>query len=469
MINNKNSKNTFNIISPVDDKIIATYEYAQNSTITKTLSNAKKAQLKWKNISLTDRKYLVSKAIDNLVSMKDKIAHTITLQMGRPISQSPSEVLTLTQRAKYMIDIAEESLCDIKPNPEDGFIRFLRKEPLGLILVLVPWNYPCLTAINSIIPALVAGNSVILKSSDQTAGISEIFYNAFKMAGIPEYVFSTLHLDIPTIAKVIAMPDIDFVAFTGSVAGGLAVQKAASNKFIGVGLELGGKDPAYVLDDADLDFTVENLVDGAFFNSGQTCCSIERIYVKEAIFDIFIDKFLSLSLQYKLGNPLDKETNLGPMVRSSAKESVQNYINEALAKGAKALIPSDKFKDVLNLGKAYMAPQILVNVHHSMPFMMEEVFGPAVGIMPVKNDEEAIELMNDSPYGLTASIWSTDMDRAIYLGERIETGTVFLNRCDYLDPSLAWTGVKNTGRGISLSKLGYDQLTRVKSYHLRHI
>ena len=370
------------------------------------------------------------------------------------------------ERAQHMINIASEALADIEVESNDSFHRFIRREPLGTVFVLAPWNYPYLTSVNAIIPALMAGNTVILKHATQTPLCAERYAAAFAFAGLPDGVFQHLHIDHAQVAQVIGDECVDYVAFTGSVSGGEAVQTAIGSRFIHAGLELGGKDPAYVRADTDLDFAVENLVDGAFFNSGQSCCGIERIYVQESLFDDFVKSFVALTKTYKLGNPLDPETTLGPMVRPSAATFAQNHIDEALAKGAKAWIDQASFQ-AHNPGSAYMAPQVLTQVDHTMAVMSEETFGPVVGIMSVKDDEEAIRLMNDSDFGLTASIWTKNIDKALELGDQLETGTCFMNRCDYLDPALAWTGVKNSGRGCTLSALGYEALTRPKSFHLR--
>jgi acyl-CoA reductase-like NAD-dependent aldehyde dehydrogenase len=279
-------------------------------------------------------------------------------------------------------------------------------------------------------------------------------------------VFQHLHMDHAQTARVIGDARIGFVAFTGSVPGGHAVQRAAAERFIATGLELGGKDPAYVRQDAPLASTIENLVDGSYFNSGQSCCGIERIYVHRAVYKPFVDGFAELTRKYRLGNPLDKETTLGPMVRADAAASVRAQIREAIGKGAKALVDAKAFPADKE-GTPYVAPQVLVDVNHGMQVMSEESFGPVVGIMPVASDEQAIELMNDSRYGLTASIWTADRDAALAIGDRIETGTWFMNRCDYLDPALAWTGVKDSGRGCTLSRLGFEAFTRPKSFHLK--
>jgi acyl-CoA reductase-like NAD-dependent aldehyde dehydrogenase len=365
-----------------------------------------------------------------------------------------------------MAAIAPEALADLAVEPKAGFTRFIRLEPLGVVFVIAPWNYPFLTAVNAVVPALLAGNAVVLKHSHQTPLAAERFASALEKAGLPKHVFQALHMGHEETELVVAGGAVDFVAFTGSVPGGAAVQRAASRRFIGIGLELGGKDPAYVRADADLGHAVENLVDGAFFNSGQSCCAIERIYVHADIYDRFVEGFVALTAQYKLGDPTDAATTLGPMVRAAAADHVRGQIEEAIAKGAKPLLDERSFPQS-KPGTPYLAPQVLVNVDHSMQVMTEESFGPVIGIQKVASDEEAVRLMNDSRYGLTAAVWTEDEDAAIAIGDAIETGTWFMNRCDYLDPALAWTGVKDSGRGCTLSRLGFNAFTRPKSFHLR--
>jgi acyl-CoA reductase-like NAD-dependent aldehyde dehydrogenase len=256
--------------------------------------------------------------------------------------------------------------------------------------------------------------------------------------------------------------------FTGSVDGGHSIQRTAGERFIGTGMELGGKDPAYVRADCDLAYALGETVDGVFFNSGQSCCSIERIYVDAGIYDQFVEGFVDLSRKYVLGNPLDAATNLGPMVSAKAAEFVRGQVAEAIGQGARAVVSETEFA-ASQVGTPYLAPVVLTHVDHSMRVMTEESFGPVIGIMKVASDEEAIRLMNDSPYGLTASIWTNDIDAAVSIGDRVETGTCYMNRCDYVDPALVWTGVKDTGRGVALSVLGFDSFTRPKSFHLKSV
>jgi acyl-CoA reductase-like NAD-dependent aldehyde dehydrogenase len=454
-------------ISPADGSVYAERELASGSLIETTLSRAVRSQKKWKTVPVAERAAICRRMAAWCVERADELGKELAWQMGRPVAQSPGEIRRgFAERVAYMTSIAEESLKNISVEEKEGFQRFIQREPLGVVLVVAPWNYPWLTSVNAIVPALLAGNAVILKMAAQTPVVAERYAKAFKAAGLPDGVFQFLNLDHDQVARAIRDPRIGFVAFTGSVGGGHAVQSAAAVRFVATGLELGGKDPAYVRADAPFAATVENLVDGAFFNSGQSCCGVERIYVERKVFKPFVEAFVELTKQYRLGNPLDPQTTLGPMVRTSAATLVRKQMKEAIRKGAKALIDQKTFQaDRENT--PYLAPQVLIGVDHGMAVMTEESFGPVIGIMPVKSDEEAVALMNDSRYGLTASIWTADADAALRVGERVETGTWFMNRCDYLDPALAWTGVKDSGRGCTLSRLGLETFTRPKSFHLR--
>jgi acyl-CoA reductase-like NAD-dependent aldehyde dehydrogenase len=295
--------------------------------------------------------------------------------------------------------------------------------------------------------------------------VGERFAEAMKAAGLPDGLFQNLVLSHADTENLIASGQIDHINFTGSVEGGRRIERAAAGTFATLGLELGGKDPAYVRPDAKLDYAVENLVDGSFFNSGQSCCGVERIYVHADLYDRFVDGFVEVAKGWTLGNPLDPDTVVGPMAQPKFADLVRSQTGEALRKGAKAQLKWNH--DLDEESSPYLAPEVLTNVNHQMAVMREESFGPVVGIMKVADDEEAVALMNDSPYGLTASIWSDDLDAVARLGARVETGTVYANRCDYLDPALVWTGVKDTGKGGALSEIGYQNLTQPKSYHLK--
>lgn len=457
-----------NTVSPIDDSVYVQRDYATQDEINQVLESARAAQKSWKAIPLAERKELCSKAVDAFVAKKEAIAEEICWQMGRPIRSAAGEVAGMEERSRAMIELADQGLATVKLDPKEGFERWIQREAIGVVFVVAPWNYPYLTAINAIMPAILAGNAVVLKHSAQTPLCAERLHEAFLAGGVPEGVFQYLHLSHKDTETVIKDERINYIAFTGSVPGGEMVEKAAAGRFIGIGLELGGKDPAYVRADADLAQAVDTTMDGAFFNSGQSCCGIERIYVHESIHDDFIVQAVDWVKTLKLGRSDDLETTLGPVVRASAADFVRGQTKEALGQGAIAHITGDDFpKD--QSGSAYLAPQILSNVDHSMRVMTEESFGPVVGIQKVSSDEEAIQLMNDSEYGLTASIFTRDIDQGVALGQQIETGTFFINRCDYLDPELAWTGVKNSGHGCTLSVMGYDSLTRPKSFHIKII
>jgi acyl-CoA reductase-like NAD-dependent aldehyde dehydrogenase len=455
-------------ISPIDGSVYVQRDYANQEQIDNCLEAAHKAQKYWKTLPLSQRKALCNDAVQAFVANKDAIAKELCWQMGRPIRYAAGEVSSFAERAEHMIAIADSALAPLQQEDKAGFIRYIRHEPVGVVLVIAPWNYPLHTPINVIVPALLAGNSVVLKHSSQTPLCAERICEAFASAGLPEGVLQYLHLQHDDTEALVGSGRVNHVAFTGSVAAGRKIEQAAAGQFIGVGLELGGKDPAYIRADADLNYAVESTVDGAFFNSGQSCCGLERIYVHEAVYDAFLEGFLALTNNYQLGRSDDPETTLGPLVRASAANFVRQQIAEAVAQGAVAHInPKDFPMDEIDT--PYMAPQVLSLVDHSMRVMTEESFGPVVGIMKVANDDEAINLMNDSDLGLTAAIYTQDIDQGVVLGEKLETGTFFINRCDYLDPSLAWTGVKNTGRGCTLSSLGFGALTRPKSYHIKTI
>ena len=455
-------------ITPIDNSLLVERKFANENEIEFALENTLNARNAWKDESLDTRIKHLKNFVKFFLSNQNEITQSLCKQIGRPISQCPGEMRGFEERANYMIENAHRALKPIISKVNSEFDNYIKKEPLGTIFIIAPWNYPFNTCVNSIVPSLLAGNTVILKHSSQTPLCAEQLFDAAKKASLPDYVFQFLHLDHSSTSKIISDKRINHVLFTGSVSGGKEVKKSIGTRFINAGLELGGKDPAYVRSDCNIQYTIENLVDGSYFNSGQSCCGIERIYVDEKIYEDFIDGFKSLTEKYILDNPLDKSTNLGPVVRINAAKNIRSQVINATNQGARNIIDKNKFKidDGLN---CYVSPSALVNVNHSMKYMKEECFGPTVGIMKVRNEKEAINLMNDSDYGLTASVWTSDKEFAQSMGAKIETGTFFMNRCDYLDPGLAWTGVKDTGIGVTLSVLGFDHLIRAKSYHLRSV
>ncbi|KAF8840435.1 succinate semialdehyde dehydrogenase [Paxillus ammoniavirescens] len=472
-------------LTPHNQEPYVTRTYPDEPELDVKIQNAALAQADWKKRSLGERieighNFVVGLNPREFKTMGDvqlKSLHLeLSMQMGRPVSQVSGEIRGFLSRAEYMLSIAESSLSDVSLKDTDapGFRRYIKREPLGVVFVIAPWNFPYLVTINSVLPAIVAGNAVLLKPSPQTPLVAERFADALYKAGVPKDLIQVLHLSPSLTSYVIQHNLVDFVSFTGSVVGGQAVERVAVEAagFKGVALELGGKDPAYVRPDADLKYTVAELVDGAMFNSGQSCCAIERIYVHESVYEEFKDQYVDLVKKYVLGDPTKSETSLGPVVSIASAQRIRKQVADAVEAGATALIPENLFP-IAQLGTAYVAPQVLVNVNHTMDIMMEETFGPVVGIQKVSSDEDAIRLMNDSPYGLTASVWtnaeehSESQEAFLRIVDELQTGTVFLNRCDFLDPALSWTGVKNSGRGVSLSKFGYDQLTRPKSVHMK--
>jgi acyl-CoA reductase-like NAD-dependent aldehyde dehydrogenase len=453
-------------ISPVDGSIYVERTLASPAQVEAALANARLAQRAWRAVPMAERAAILGRFCNAFESQRDAIAEELTWQMGRPIRFAPSEVRGTLERARHMIAIAPAALADVDVGPKAGFQRFLRREPLGVVFTVAAWNYPYLIAVNSVVPALMAGNVVLLKHSAQTPLCAERFEECLREAGLPEGVFQALHLSHADTERVIRDPRVDFVAFTGSVAGGHAVQRAAADRFIGTGLELGGCDPAYVRHDANVAHAIENLVDGAYFNSGQSCCGIQRVYVHERLYETFVEGWIDLTRKYVLGNPLAAETTLGPVVRTAAADEIRRQVAASVAAGARTAIDEHEFA-MSKPGTPYLAPQVLLGVDHTMPVMREEIFGPVAGIMRVSSDAEAIRLMNDSDFGLTAAIWTGDEEAARVIGDQVQTGTWFMNRCDYLDPALAWVGVKDSGRGCTLSSIGYEHLTRPKSFHLR--
>ena len=450
-------------VSPIDGTVVAERPVLSPEEARAVASRARAAQKAWAARPLSERVALVTQGVANVGAMNDEIVPELAHQMGRPVRYG-GEFGGFEERATYMASIAEQALAPIAIEDSPAFKRYIAREPVGVVLVIAPWNYPYMTAVNTVAPALIAGNTVLLKHATQTMLVGERMARAFHDAGIPEDVFMNVFLDHQTTSDLIAAKSFGFVNFTGSVGGGRAIERAAAGTFTGVGLELGGKDPGYVMEDADLDAAVDTLIDGAMFNSGQCCCGIERIYVTESLFDAFVEKAVAIVSGYRLGNPLEQETTLGPMAQTRFADEVRAQTGEAVAMGATALIDPALFPQD---GGAYLMPQILTGVTHEMRVMRDESFGPVVGIMPVKDDAEALRLINDSDFGLTASLWTADTERAERIGAGIETGTVFMNRADYLDPALCWTGCKDTGRGGGLSVIGFHTLTRPKSYHLR--
>ena len=464
------SSETLTTISPSTNEPILTRPAATSSEIQKLPDIAQKAFTAYRKShpTLASRQKIVTKALKYLLEKQDELARELTEQMGRPISYTAKEITTAVARGTYLNKIAPEVLGDTSGEPEEAFKRYIRKEPVGTVLVLFAWNYPYLILVNSLIPALLVGCAVIVKPSPQTPTVVEQIAGIFARAGLPSRVIQYFHAgSVETMVPIIRDPLVHHICFTGSVAGGLAVQKAAGDRIVNVGLELGGKDPAYVRGDVDPAWAAEQIVDGATFNSGQSCCAIERVYVAEEVYDQFVASIKSILAGYKLGEPMDKSTSIGPVISRRAKDGIEAQVLDALRAGAKDETPSNPTFDSMPEQGNYVKPTLLTGVNHTMSVMWDETFGPIIPVMKVSSDAEAIKLMNESQFGLTASIWTKDVNKGEELADKVQAGTVFVNRADFPSPDLAWTGWKNSGKGVTLSRFGFEQFVKLKSFHIK--
>lgn len=419
--------------------------------------------------TLASRQAIVQKALKIIEARTDELGAELTTQMGRPTAYTGKEISTALLRANYMLRISSEALAPTPGDEEKGFKRYIERLPIGVVLVIFAWNYPYLILVNSLIPCILAGNTVILKPSPQTPTIAEHMKSIFEEAGLPPNVIQYVHCGRASdLQPLILSPSVNHVTFTGSVAGGLAVQKIAAARIdLSVGLELGGKDPSYVRADADPAWAAEEIVDGAVFNSGQSCCAIERVYVHASIHDAFVAACQRILAGYRLGDPRDRGTNVGPVVSARAKEAILEQIAAATAAGATdATPPNDSFTHPPAEGN-YVAPTLLTDVTHAMAVMRDETFGPVIPVMRVASDDEAVALMNDSQFGLTATIWTADHARGEALAADVQAGTVFVNRADYPSPDLAWTGWKDSGKGVTMGRWGFEQFVKMRSVHVK--
>lgn len=453
-------------ISPIDGTVLVQRRCASSFEVDAVLSKSTFAQRKWRSLSLAERCTHIQRAMAVLLESRGGIAEEITRQMGRPIRFTPNEVTMFVECAQYLISIAETALADFIAQPAAGLHRLMRREPHGVVLIIAPWNFPLLTCVNSLITALLAGNSVVLRPSSQTPLVSERLVDAFHEAGVPDGVLQYVHTSHADTRSLMKSPKINFLCFIGSSLSGLMVEQIELGNCIGVGLELSGVDPAYVRADADMEKTVAAVVEGAMFNSGQSCSGVQRVYVHESRYQEFLAQAEHVARQYVLGNPLNAATTLGPLVRLANATLAREIVGDALSLGARNLIENDYFP-LDTIDSTYMGPKILADANHAMKIMREDCFGPVCGVMPVRDDEQAIALMNDSQFGLSASVFTQDIDAAMQIGSQVQTGSWLMNRCDYHDPALAWSAVKQSGSGVTASHLGFQQLTRVKSYHLR--
>ena len=435
------SKAVLTVDNPFTGEIILERPLSDAAEMNAMMTRAHEAHRAWKRTSLAERRALIDRFIECFQAKADEYAAEITASMGKPIGQAQGEVRGMCDRAAQMNSIAESALADIVLPEKEGFERYIRREPVGVVVVLAAWNYPLLIAINSIVASVLAGDSVVLKHSSRTPRCAEQIAEAFEAAGAPKDLVSVIHCSHSVSEQLVAHQLAGFVSFTGSVGGGRRIYQAvAQSRFIDVGLELGGKDPAYIAEDAYFDHAVANLVEGGFYNAGQSCCGIERIYVHESLYDRFLEAAVEESKNYQPGNPMDANTTLGPMAQANSVPFLTEQVETAKAAGARILTGGAPTQFD---GKGrFFAPTIAADTSHAMSIASDESFGPILAIQSVSSDQEAIAKMNDSEFGLTASVWTADVERARQLLPQIEAGTVFLNRADFLDPRLAWTGVK---------------------------
>ncbi|MCA9230394.1 MAG: aldehyde dehydrogenase family protein [Planctomycetales bacterium] len=457
------SPSLLTVSNPYDHSLVAEIPYDSLQQMEAKLQSATAALAKWRLLSLDDRIRIVSAGLANMRADAEQIARNVTLQMGKPLAQARGELQTMFSRAEQSIADAPTALAaDILPKA--GFVRRIEHEPLGIVFDIAAWNYPLVIPINIIVPALLAGNVVLLKHSAKTPFTGQAFADAFAKLEIPDLV-TNLTLTHAQTTELISNPHIDHVSFTGSVDGGHRIYQAvAQSRLIDVGLELGGKDPAYVAADADLDFAAANLVDGACYNAGQSCCAIERVYVHQTLYQPFLEKAAALLAEYQLGDPLDESTTMGPLASRSAPQFLQQQVDDAVGRGARLIVGGRAPSELA--GNFYL-PTLLADVANDAQVMQEESFGPLLPVSSVCDEDEAVARMNDSAFGLTASVWTSDQQRAEAIASRLNAGTIFQNRCDFLDPALPWTGWGDSGKGSTLSPYGFYYLTRRKSIHFR--
>jgi len=466
MIDLVEERSVFRVDDPFRGGVVAEVPLLDAARAHSAVERAAAAQRSFARLPLEERMALCRGFVAALERRAEPVAHGISRQMGKPLAQARSEVATCLDRARTLIELAPEALAPVRLQEREGYRRRITHEPVGVVLVIAAWNYPLLVPVGAVVAAVLAGNAVLIKHAPRTPLCAEHFASAFCEAGAPFDLVAPLHADHEVVAQVMTHPAIGYVAFTGSVRGGREVYEAvAKRRFVEVGLELGGKDAAYVAADADLTRAVESLVDGAMYNAGQSCCAVERIYVHRSLYDPFVEQAVRLARGYVLGDPLDETTTMGPMAQQQAPAFLEAQVEEARAAGGQVLCGGERVQ-VDGRGR-FFAPTVVADAPQRCSLMQEESFGPVVGIAPVDDDDEAVRRINDSRYGLTASIWTADPERAERIGARVDVGTVYMNRCDYLDPELPWSAWKESGRGVSLSRYGFLPVTRRKSWHFR--
>lgn len=455
---------SFEIVSPVDGRVLAVRMYASADIIERTLTASAAAAREWRTTCIADRAVVVRRFIAEIVRRREALAELVTWQMGRPLPLA-DETAAFAEGGTRLVDIAGERLATMPLSGADGCTRFVSREPYGVMLSICAWNYPVSLCVALVIPPLMAGNAVIFKHAPQTALIGDVLNEAAREAGFPQGVFRALDLSHDDAEQLVRDDRIGIVGFVGSERGGRDVYAASRTRFKPFILELGGKDPVYVREDCSIGQAAGEVASGAYANSGQSCCSVERIYVHRTIYREFVEAFIEASRSMRVDHPIERPAELGPLVSVAAANRVRALIEDALAAGA-SLAYRDGTAQTFPT-RAYMRPVILENVHHDMEIMHEETFGPVAPIMAVDSDDHAVALMNDSRFGLTASIWTRDVAHALALGKRIATGSLVVNQCNYPDALLPWGGIKASGMGRSDGEFAYESVTTLKSHFAR--
>ena len=450
------------VTNPANGEVAATLDADDARTVKAKYMQARAAQPGWARTPLKKRLEAIARFRDIVVGESDRLARVLTTEVGKPISQSRNELKGLLPRIDFFLGETARTLKPEKVSADAAMEERITHEPLGVVANISAWNYPWFVGSNVFVPALLAGNTVLYKPSEFASMTGLEIARLLHESGITEDVFIAIIGGRETGAALLKQP-VDGVFFTGSYATGRRIAEAVRGRMVKLQLELGGKDPIYVCDDVDVAKAAAGIADGAFYNTGQSCCSVERIYVNEKVFKPFVDAFVAEVKGYKRGDPADDRTYIGPLTRAPQVKVLEAQVKDAKKKGAKALTGGAPIRGKGN----WFEPTVLVDVNHSMDVMRDESFGPVIGIMPVRNDAEAVKLMNDTEYGLTAGVYTNDRRRAEKVLSGVSSGSVYWNCCDRVSPRLPWSGVGNSGIGLTLSTYGIETFTRPKAWHLR--
>jgi acyl-CoA reductase-like NAD-dependent aldehyde dehydrogenase len=455
---------TLEVANPATGAVVARLPADDAASVAAKSQRARQGARRWSATPLTERIEALRRFRSLAQSQSEALARILTTEVGKPLAQSRNELKGLLARLDFFIAEAPSVLAEeaVHSEPDGALEERISREPLGVVANVSAWNYPWFVGSNVFVPALLAGNAVLYKPSEHASLTGLEIARLFAGSGVPEDAFVPVIGAGETGGALVAQP-VDGIFFTGSVATGRRIAQAAAGRMVKLQLELGGKDPVYVCEDVDIARAAASVADGAFYNTGQSCCSVERIYVHASIFERFVEAFVAEVRGYRIGDPMDESTYLGPLARAAQIEVLQRQVDDALAKGARLLAGGRRLARPGN----WFEPTVLVDVDHSMAVMREESFGPVIGLMPAADDGQAIELMNDTPYGLTAGVFTAERERARRILARVNAGSVYWNCCDRVSPRLPWSGVGDSGIGLTLSRAGIEAFTRPKAWHLR--